>query len=70
MMNHVMSAVATPLPAFARAAAFALLAIAAVGAVQLWQHGPAADPVAPAASTIDQAQPLVAAPSAVDMWRA
>ncbi|HLZ67158.1 MAG TPA: hypothetical protein VKQ29_13075 [Aliidongia sp.] len=69
MMNHVMSAAAAPLPAFARAAAFAVLAIATVGAAQLWQHGSTADQATPAAVTVDRTQPLAAAPSAVDMWR-
>jgi len=67
MMNTMISAAASPLPAFARAAVFAVLAIAAVGAAQLLQHRP--EPAAPAVATIDAAQPLAPAPSAVDMWR-
>ncbi len=66
-MNTLVSAVAAPLPAFARAAAFAVLAIAAIGAAQFWQHKATVD--APAAIQIDATQPLVAAPSAADMWR-
>lgn len=68
-MNTLVSAVAAPLPSFARAAAFAILAIAVIGAVQLWRHHATADVSAPAASLIDASQPLVAAPSAIDMWR-
>jgi len=69
MMNTLVSAVAAPLPSFARAAGFAVLAIAAVAAAQLWQHKATADVQAPAAVQIDQTQPLVAAPSTADMWR-
>ncbi len=67
MMNLMISAAAAPLPAFARAAVFAVLAIAIVGAAQLLQHRPG--PAAPATTAIDAAQPLAPAPSAVDMWR-
>lgn len=66
-MNTLVSAVAAPLPAFARAAGFAVLAIAAIGAAQLWQHKTTVD--APVPVQIDATQPLSAAPSAVDMWR-
>lgn len=69
MMHTVMSAVSAPLPAFARAAAFAVLAIVAIGTVQLWSHGATADLSEPAVTTVDATQPLVAAPSAADMWR-
>lgn len=66
MMNHVLS-VSTPLPAFARAAVFALAAIAAVGIAQAWQHrANAPSPAVPA--TVDAQAPLAAAPSPVDMW--
>lgn len=67
-MNTLVSAVAAPLPSFARAAGFAVLAIAAVGAAQLWQHRTTAETRAPALLQIDQTQPLVAAPSTIDMW--
>jgi hypothetical protein len=69
MMNTLISAVAAPLPSFARAAAFAVLAIAAVGAAQLWQHRSAAAPVDAAITPIDAGLPLAPAPMAVDMWR-
>lgn len=67
-MNCLVPTVAAPLPAFARAAAFAVLAIAAIGAAQLWQHRATA-PADAVAAPIDAAQPLALAPSAVDMWR-
>jgi len=68
-MSHVLS-VLCPLPAFARAAAFAVLAMASVGALELWQHAAFSEPPpAAAAMTIDAAQPLTAAPSPLDMWR-
>ena len=69
MMNTLASAVAAPLPSFARAAAFAILAIAAVGAAQLWQHRSAAAPADAATTLIDAEQPLAPAPMAIDMWR-
>ena len=69
MMNTFASAVAVPLPTFARAAAFAILAIAAIGAAQLWQHRSAAAPADATAASIDAAEPLAPAPMAVDMWR-
>ncbi|MDB5360473.1 MAG: hypothetical protein JWO51_1770 [Rhodospirillales bacterium] len=68
-MNTLVSAVAAPLPSFVRAAAFAVLAVAAVGTAELWQHKASADVAAPAAAAIDATQPLAAAPSTVDMWR-
>jgi len=68
-MNCLVPTVAAPLSAVARAAAFAVLAIAAIGAVQLWQHRTPADLAPPTAIPIDATQPLVLAPSAVDMWR-
>jgi hypothetical protein len=67
-MNTLVSAVAAPLPSFVRAAAFAVLALAAVGATQLWQHTGAVDVVAQPAG-IDATEPLAASPSPVDMWR-
>lgn len=67
-MNTLVSAVAAPLPSFVRAAAFAVLTLAAVGAAELWQHKASADVATPAAS-IDATQPLTASPSTVDMWR-
>jgi hypothetical protein len=67
MMNMMISAMAAPLPGFARAALFALLAIAAVGGAQLWHHA-SVDPSTPAV-TSHLAQPLAAAPSPADMWR-
>lgn len=69
MMNTFVSAVAAPLPSFARAAAFAVLAIGAIGAAQLWQHRAAAGLPAPAAPSVETAEPLALAPSPVDMWR-
>jgi hypothetical protein len=69
MMSTLISAVAAPLPRLVHAAGFAILAMVAVGAAQIWQHGSNADLVSPAATPIDAAQPLDAAPSAVDMWR-
>ena len=69
MMHIVMSAVSAPLPAFARAAAFAVLAMAAIGTVQLWHHAASANLSEPAATAIDAAQPLAPAPMSVDMWR-
>jgi hypothetical protein len=69
MMNTLVSAVAAPLPSFARAAAFAILAIAAIGAAQLWQHRSAAAPADVATPPIDAGQPLAPAPMAIDMWR-
>jgi len=68
-MTCLVSTVAAPLPAVARAAAFAVLAIAAIGAAQLWQHRAAADLTPPTTVSIDAAQPLALAPSAIDMWR-
>jgi hypothetical protein len=69
MMSSLTSATAAPLPGFARAAVFALAAIMAVGAVQLWHHGAATDATASATTAPHAAQPLAAAPSPADMWR-
>jgi hypothetical protein len=68
-MNTLASTVAAPLPVFVRAAVFAILAIAAIGAAQLWQHRSAAAPADAATAPIDATQPLAPAPMAVDMWR-
>lgn len=68
-MHTVMSAVSAPLPSFARAAAFAVLAIAAIGMVQLWHHAASAGLSEPAVTVIDAGQPLAPAPMSVDMWR-
>ncbi|HEV2675181.1 MAG TPA: hypothetical protein VGV37_11625 [Aliidongia sp.] len=67
-MSTMISAVAAPLPAFARAAAFAVLAIAMIGMAELWHRGVAADPAEPAPVATEAAQPLVMAPTAADMW--
>ena len=66
-MHTVMSPATAPLPTFARAAAFAALAIAAVGTIELWHHG-AAEASGPALATVDATQPLAPAPMSVDMW--
>jgi hypothetical protein len=68
-MNTPASAVAAPLPSFARAVALALLAITAVGAAQLWQHHSATAPADAAVTPVDDSQPLAPAPMAIDMWR-
>jgi hypothetical protein len=69
MMNCLVSAAVAPSPSIVRAAVFAVLAMGAIGAAQLWQHSAAHDQPGPAAGLIDATQPLAPAPSSIDMWR-